>query len=90
MRPSVVSPTTRRPSVAVPTSSRAKRRRPILTWVREIPVAGHPADVRDIITRYAAWLASSEIPNLRRGHFLVEDAADAIGAAIATWMRGIT
>lgn len=39
-------------------------RRPTLTWPREVPVAGDPGDVHDIITRYAAWLATSEIPKL--------------------------
>ncbi len=39
-------------------------RRPILTWPREIPIDGEPADVHQIIDGYAHWLASSSIPKL--------------------------
>lgn len=40
-------------------------RRPILQWTREIPIDGEPADVRDTITRYDEWLASSpQVPKL--------------------------
>jgi haloalkane dehalogenase len=39
-------------------------RRPTLTWPREVPIAGHPHDVHDIITRYAAWLSTADIPKL--------------------------
>ena len=39
-------------------------RRPTLTWPREIPVAGEPPDVHEIVTAYAAWLPASPIPKL--------------------------
>ena len=39
-------------------------RRPTLTWPREIPVAGEPQDVHDVIIRYASWLAESTVPKL--------------------------
>ena len=39
-------------------------RRPTLTWPREIPIAGHPANVDAIVRAYAAWLKTSSIPNL--------------------------
>ena len=39
-------------------------RRPTLTWPRQIPIAGEPADVTAIATDYAAWLAESEVPKL--------------------------
>ncbi len=39
-------------------------RRPTLTWPREIPIDGEPADVHQIIDGYAHWLASSSIPKL--------------------------
>jgi haloalkane dehalogenase len=39
-------------------------RRPTLTWPREIPIAGQPSDVWNIIETYGAWLASSDIPKL--------------------------
>lgn len=34
-------------------------RRPTLTWPREIPVDGVPADVVEIVEHYGAWLATS-------------------------------
>ena len=39
-------------------------RRPTLTWPREIPIAGEPADVVAIADAYARWLAASDIPKL--------------------------
>lgn len=39
-------------------------RRPTLTWPRELPIDGEPADVCAIIARYGKWLASCNIPKL--------------------------
>ena len=39
-------------------------RRPTLTWPREIPIEGEPADVAEIVGRYAAWLSESPVPKL--------------------------
>lgn len=40
-------------------------RRPTLTWPREIPLAGEPADVHDIVEGYGQWLAENDsIPKL--------------------------
>ena len=39
-------------------------RRPTLTWPRQIPIAGEPADVVAIVAGYAEWLATSPIPKL--------------------------
>jgi haloalkane dehalogenase len=39
-------------------------RRPTLTWPREIPIEGQPADVVEIADGYARFLASSLIPKL--------------------------
>jgi haloalkane dehalogenase len=39
-------------------------RRPTLTWPREIPVDGEPADVVEIVASYAQWLSSSQVPKL--------------------------
>lgn len=39
-------------------------RRPTLTWPRQIPIDGEPADVTRIVDAYAAWLARSDIPKL--------------------------
>jgi haloalkane dehalogenase len=39
-------------------------RRPMLTWVRQIPIEGAPADVNTIVAAYADWLARSDVPKL--------------------------
>ncbi len=39
-------------------------RRPTLTWPRQIPIDGEPADVHAIVSDYSAWLADSEVPKL--------------------------
>jgi haloalkane dehalogenase len=39
-------------------------RRPTLTWPREIPVDGEPADVVRIVQEYGDWLSKSPIPKL--------------------------
>lgn len=39
-------------------------RRPMLTWPREIPINGAPADVHRIVDGYSQWLAASDIPKL--------------------------
>jgi haloalkane dehalogenase len=45
--------------------SDAASRRPLLQWPREIPIEGEPADVKAVVTRYDAWLASTPaVPKL--------------------------
>ena len=39
-------------------------RRPTLTWPRQIPIAGEPADVVQIVSDYSQWLAQSNVPKL--------------------------
>jgi len=39
-------------------------RRPTLTWPRQIPIEGEPADVHDIVAGYSQWLQESELPKL--------------------------
>ncbi len=39
-------------------------RRPTLTWPRQIPIEGEPADVVAIASDYAEWLAKSPVPKL--------------------------
>ncbi|WP_420453813.1 haloalkane dehalogenase [Ilumatobacter sp.] len=39
-------------------------RRPTLTWPREIPIAGEPAETVEIVREYSEWLAASEVPKL--------------------------
>jgi haloalkane dehalogenase len=39
-------------------------RRPTLSWPRQVPVAGQPPEVAEVVERYAAWLAESPVPKL--------------------------
>lgn len=47
-----------------PFAEPGESRRPTLTWPRQIPIAGEPADVVAIVAGYAEWLATSPIPKL--------------------------
>jgi haloalkane dehalogenase len=47
-----------------PFANPGEDRRPTLTWPRQIPVEGEPADVAAVVEDYAAWLARSNIPKL--------------------------
>jgi haloalkane dehalogenase len=89
---------------------------PTLTWPRQIPILGEPADVVRIAADYAQWMAQNDIPKLFvnaepgailvgatrefcRGwhnqtevtvpgsHFIQEDSGQAIGRALAGWIR---
>jgi haloalkane dehalogenase len=39
-------------------------RRPTLTWPRQLPIEGEPADVTEIVTAYGEWLSQSSVPKL--------------------------
>ncbi len=39
-------------------------RRPTLTWPREIPISGEPADVVGIVQDYSEWLSASDVHKL--------------------------
>jgi haloalkane dehalogenase len=39
-------------------------RRPTLTWPREIPIEGEPADVTALVQQYGLWLGGSPLPKL--------------------------
>jgi haloalkane dehalogenase len=41
-----------------------EHRWPTLTWPRQIPIAGEPADVVQITADYSQWMAQNEIPKL--------------------------
>jgi haloalkane dehalogenase len=41
-----------------------EHRRPTLTWPRQIPIDGEPADVTDIVQSYADWLVTADLPKL--------------------------
>jgi haloalkane dehalogenase len=92
-------------------------RRPTLTWPRQIPIEGEPADVVADVEAYGQWLRREDSPpklfvNAEPGsilvgkqrefcrswpsqtevtvpgsHFVQEDSADAIGEAVADFIR---
>lgn len=47
-----------------PFSKEGEGRRPTLTWPRQIPLGGEPADVVKIVDDYAKWLSQSTLPKL--------------------------
>lgn len=47
-----------------PFAEAGERRRPTLTWPRQIPIDGEPAEVAAIVGSYAAWLSESPVPKL--------------------------
>ena len=47
-----------------PFQSSGESRRPTLTWPRQIPIDGSPADVHEIVTEYGEWLRVSGVPKL--------------------------
>lgn len=55
-------------------------RRPTLSWPRQIPISGEPADVVERVAQYAEWLAASPVPklfiNAEPGAILIGDQRD--------------
>ncbi len=47
-----------------PFAQSGEGRRPTLSWPRELPIAGEPANVVRLVSEYAAWLSQCEIPKL--------------------------
>ena len=47
-----------------PFENEGETRRPTLTWPRQIPLDGEPADIHEIVARYADWLCNSGVPKL--------------------------
>jgi haloalkane dehalogenase len=47
-----------------PFAKAGEDRRPTLTWPRQIPIEGEPADVVEIVRAYGEWLAGSDVPKL--------------------------
>lgn len=102
-----------------PFAEPGEARRPTLSWPRQLPIDGEPAEVVEIVERYGAWMARTEIPKLFVNgepgwiltgrardfcrtwpaqtevtvpgrHFLQEDSAELIGAAIAEWLTTVS
>lgn len=47
-----------------PFANPGEDRRPTLSWPRQIPIEGTPADVVAVVDDYSRWLAGSDIPKL--------------------------
>ena len=47
-----------------PFATPGEGRRPTLTWPRQIPIEGEPADVCEIVESYGRWLSQSNVPKL--------------------------
>jgi haloalkane dehalogenase len=47
-----------------PFVSPGEDRRPTLSWPRNIPIDGEPADVVAVVNDYSSWLAESDVPKL--------------------------
>ena len=47
-----------------PFAEAGEARRPTLTWPRQIPIDGEPADVAAIVDDFAAWVSTSDVPEL--------------------------
>ncbi len=58
-------------------------RKPVLQWVRDIPVAGEPKGVAEIVNGYQAFLTTSDIPKL----LLYARPGAVVGAAEVTWCK---
>jgi haloalkane dehalogenase len=58
-------------------------RRATLTWPREVPFEGSPADVERIVADYAAWLPEARVPKL----FIDADPGFIVTGEIQRWVR---
>jgi haloalkane dehalogenase len=47
-----------------PFTEAGESRRPTLTWPRQLPIDGEPAEVVEIVQSYADWLCQSDVPKL--------------------------
>jgi haloalkane dehalogenase len=58
-------------------------RRPMWRWPNQIPLDGEPADVVDVVARYARWLGESDLPKL----LLTFEPGILIRAPMVAWCR---
>jgi haloalkane dehalogenase len=47
-----------------PFANPGESRRPMLSWPRNLPIDGEPADVVAVVNDYSSWLAESDVPKL--------------------------
>ena len=67
-----------------PFGSPGEDRRPTLTWPRQIPLDGEPADVTQIASDYTDWLASCDVPKL----FINAEPGAILVGALRDYCRG--
>jgi haloalkane dehalogenase len=48
----------------LPFAEPGENRRPTLSWPRDVPVAGEPPEVVEVVEQFGAWLAESDVPKL--------------------------
>ena len=60
-------------------------RRPMLTWPRQIPIDGEPAEVVAVVADYAQWLAQSDVPKL----FVNAEPGALIAGSLRDFCRGL-
>jgi haloalkane dehalogenase len=67
-----------------PFAEPGEARRQTLTWPREMPIEGEPADVVAIVAAYADWLATSDVPKL----FVRAEPGSILAGANLDFVRG--
>jgi len=58
-------------------------RKPLWRWPNELPIAGHPPDVTEIVAAYNAWLQQTRIPKL----LIHADPGAIMPAPVVEWCR---
>jgi haloalkane dehalogenase len=64
-------------------------RRPTLSWPRDLPIGGEPADVVAVVEAYSSWLAESDVPKLFVNAEPGAIINDRVRAHVRTWRNQI-
>ena len=64
-------------------------RRPTLSWPRDLPIGGEPADVVAVVDAYSSWLAKSDVPKLFINAEPGAIITDRVRAHVRTWPNQI-
>ena len=70
-----------------PFASPGEDRRPTLSWPRNLPIDGEPADVVAMVNEYGQWLAGSDVPKLFINAEPGETVNERVREFIRTWPR---
>jgi haloalkane dehalogenase len=70
-----------------PFASPGEDRRPTLSWPRNLPIDGEPADVVAMVNQYGGWLAGSDVPKLFINAEPGETINERVREIIRTWPR---